>query len=165
MIVVNDSGIYIANGKGATITMIGTGDRLQPRRSDYHMRRDDDAWFASPRECGHAMRSRIQAQVIADPAACGRQRPARSHDVGQVVVRAGVPSQIPSGRPKPQPCVLVKWAMPSTRVLVVGQPADAVAVTGTRARRLPEPRPDPQRTADRIRCTAASRSSPEEGGR
>ena len=33
--------------------------------------------------------------------------------------------------PKPQPCVLVKWLMPSTRVLFNGQPAMLVAAPGS----------------------------------
>lgn len=37
---------------------------------------------------------------------------------------AGCPFQIPVGAgTKPQPCVLVKWLMPSARFLVNGQPA------------------------------------------
>ena len=44
---------------------------------------------------------------------------------------AGCPFQIPVGAgTKPQPCVLVKWAMPSTRFLVMGQPAALVPPTG-----------------------------------
>jgi hypothetical protein len=36
----------------------------------------------------------------------------------QLVV-AGCPFTVPTG--KPQPCVLVKWAMPAARVLIMGQ--------------------------------------------
>jgi hypothetical protein len=37
---------------------------------------------------------------------------------------AGCPFQIPVGAgTKPQPCVLVQWLVPATRVLVNGQPA------------------------------------------
>lgn len=40
------------------------------------------------------------------------------------IVVAGCPFQVPVGAgTKPQPCVLVQWAMPSTRFLVGGQPA------------------------------------------
>jgi hypothetical protein len=43
----------------------------------------------------------------------------------------GCPFQIPFGvGTKPQPCVIVKWAMPSTRVLVAGQPAALVPAPG-----------------------------------
>jgi hypothetical protein len=43
----------------------------------------------------------------------------------------GCPFQIPPPvGPKPQPCVLVKWLMPSTRFLVAGQPAALVATPG-----------------------------------
>ena len=37
------------------------------------------------------------------------------------VVVLGCPFTVPG--PKPQPCVTVKWLMPTTRVLVMGQPA------------------------------------------
>jgi hypothetical protein len=38
----------------------------------------------------------------------------------QIVV-AGCAFTIPG--PKPQPCIIIKWLMPSVRVLVMGQPA------------------------------------------
>lgn len=41
---------------------------------------------------------------------------------------AGCPFTVPG--PKPQPCVTIKWAMPSTRVLVMGQPAMVVPSLG-----------------------------------
>jgi hypothetical protein len=48
-----------------------------------------------------------------------------------VITVAGCPFQIPVGLgTKPQPCVTVKWLMPSTRVLVMGQPAAVVAAPG-----------------------------------
>jgi len=37
------------------------------------------------------------------------------------IVIVGCPFTVPG--PKPQPCVSVKWLMPSARVLVAGQPA------------------------------------------
>ena len=44
--------------------------------------------------------------------------------MASVISVAGCPFQIPVGAgTKPQPCVLIKWAMPSTRFLVGGQPA------------------------------------------
>ena len=44
--------------------------------------------------------------------------------MASVIAVAGCPFQIPVVvGTKPQPCVLVKWAMPSTRFLVAGQPA------------------------------------------
>ncbi len=46
----------------------------------------------------------------------------------QIVV-AGCPFTIPG--PKPQPCVLVKWLMPSARVLINGQPAMVSPPSGT----------------------------------
>jgi len=39
--------------------------------------------------------------------------------MASVIAVAGCPFVV---GPKPQPCVLVKWAMPSTRFLVAGQP-------------------------------------------
>jgi hypothetical protein len=33
--------------------------------------------------------------------------------------------------PKPQPCVLIRWMMPSTRFLVNGQPAAIIPAPGT----------------------------------
>jgi hypothetical protein len=43
----------------------------------------------------------------------------------------GCPFQIPVGAgTKPQPCVTVKWAMPSTRFLVSGQPAALLPAPG-----------------------------------
>lgn len=40
-----------------------------------------------------------------------------------IITVAGCPFQIPVGAgTKPQPCVLVKWLMVSTRVTVMGQP-------------------------------------------
>lgn len=41
--------------------------------------------------------------------------------VANIITVAGCPFTIPG--PKPQPCVLIKWLMPATRVLVNGQPA------------------------------------------
>jgi hypothetical protein len=44
--------------------------------------------------------------------------------MASVISVAGCPFQIPVGAgTKPQPCVLVKWLMPSTRFVVGGQPA------------------------------------------
>ena len=44
---------------------------------------------------------------------------------------AGCPFQIPVGvGTKPQPCVTVKWAMPSARFLVDGKPAALVTTPG-----------------------------------
>jgi hypothetical protein len=43
--------------------------------------------------------------------------------MGDPMLVAGCLFQIPTpAGPKPQPCVTVKWAMPSTRVLVTGLP-------------------------------------------
>jgi hypothetical protein len=41
--------------------------------------------------------------------------------MASVIAVAGCVFTVPG--PKPQPCVLAKWAMPSTRFLVSGQPA------------------------------------------
>jgi hypothetical protein len=45
------------------------------------------------------------------------------------IVVAGCAFTIPG--PKPQPCVTVKWLLPSARVLVVGQPAMLIPAPGT----------------------------------
>ena len=51
--------------------------------------------------------------------------------MSSVIAVAGCPFQIPFGvGTKPQPCVLVKWAMPSTRFLIMGQPAALVPGPG-----------------------------------
>jgi hypothetical protein len=48
--------------------------------------------------------------------------------VSQILV-AGCPFTVPG--PKPQPCVTVKWLMPSTRVLLGSQPAMLQPAPGT----------------------------------
>ena len=48
--------------------------------------------------------------------------------MASVIAVAGCPFTVPG--PKPQPCVLVKWLMPSTRFLVMGQPAALAAGPG-----------------------------------
>jgi hypothetical protein len=48
--------------------------------------------------------------------------------MSSVISVAGCPFTVPG--PKPQPCVLVKWAMPSTRFVVAGQPAALVPGPG-----------------------------------
>lgn len=51
--------------------------------------------------------------------------------MASVIAVAGCPFQIPvPGGTKPQPCVTVKWAMPSTRFLVAGQPAALIPAPG-----------------------------------
>jgi hypothetical protein len=45
-----------------------------------------------------------------------------------IITVAGCPFTIPG--PKPQPCVTVKWLMPTTRVMVMGQPAAVAAGPG-----------------------------------
>jgi hypothetical protein len=45
---------------------------------------------------------------------------------------AGCPFQIPVGAGTvPQPCVLIKWAMPSARVMSMGQPFAVIPAPGT----------------------------------
>ena|SRR5438552_3143271 len=49
-----------------------------------------------------------------------------------VISVAGCPFQVPVGAgTKPQPCVVVKWTLPSTRFLVGGKPALLVPAPGT----------------------------------
>jgi hypothetical protein len=45
----------------------------------------------------------------------------------QIIV-AGCAFTVPG--PKPQPCVTIKWLMPSARVLVMGQPAMTIPAPG-----------------------------------
>lgn len=48
-----------------------------------------------------------------------------------VISVAGCPFQLPTGGgPVPDPCLIVQWAMPATRVLVSGQPAAVCAGPG-----------------------------------
>jgi hypothetical protein len=49
-------------------------------------------------------------------------------NITAVTTVAGCPFTVPG--PKPQPCVLAKWLMPSARVLVAGQPAALVTGPG-----------------------------------
>lgn len=52
--------------------------------------------------------------------------------MASLIAVAGCPFQVPVGAgTKPQPCVTVKWAMPSTRFLVAGQPAALLPAPGT----------------------------------
>ena len=52
--------------------------------------------------------------------------------MASVMSVAGCPFQIPVGAgTKPQPCVLIKWLMPSTRFLVGGQPAALLPAPGS----------------------------------
>ena len=51
--------------------------------------------------------------------------------MASVITVAGCPFQIPVGPgTKPSPCVLVKWLMPATRVMVSGQPAALLPAPG-----------------------------------
>jgi hypothetical protein len=51
--------------------------------------------------------------------------------MASMIAVAGCPFQIPvPGGTKPQPCITVKWTMPSTRFLVGGQPAALVPAPG-----------------------------------
>jgi len=57
------------------------------------------------------------------------------------VTVVGCPFTVPTA--KPQPCVLVQWQMPSTRVLVMGQPAMLQATPGPGAGMCLSPGPPP----------------------
>lgn len=77
-------------------------------------------------KCPHqvpAMVAPVQARVFVSGAAVATM-PA------QVTV-TGCPFTVPG--PKPQPCVTVQWQLPSTRVLVMGQPAMLQAAPGVAA--------------------------------
>jgi hypothetical protein len=48
-----------------------------------------------------------------------------------VISVAGCPFQIPVGAgTMPQPCILIKWMMPSARVMVMGQPLAVIPSPG-----------------------------------
>jgi hypothetical protein len=49
--------------------------------------------------------------------------------ISDQIVVAGCAFTLPG--PKPQPCVTVKWLMPSARVTINGQPAMVIAAPGT----------------------------------
>jgi uncharacterized Zn-binding protein involved in type VI secretion len=49
-------------------------------------------------------------------------------NIAAVTTVAGCPFTVPG--PKPQPCVLIKWVMPSTRFLINGQPVALVPNPG-----------------------------------
>jgi hypothetical protein len=52
-------------------------------------------------------------------------------NISAQITVAGCPFQIPVGAgTKPQPCVTIKWTMPSTRFLVDGKPAALVPAPG-----------------------------------
>jgi len=52
--------------------------------------------------------------------------------MSSVISVAGCPFQIPIGTgTKPQPCVTVRWTMPSTRFLVNGEPAALMPSPGS----------------------------------
>jgi hypothetical protein len=53
--------------------------------------------------------------------------------VSNQLLVTGCPFTLPTVPPKPQPCVRVQWAMPSTRILVNGQPALLQVSPGTGA--------------------------------
>ena len=57
------------------------------------------------------------------------------------VTVTGCPFTVPG--PKPQPCVFVQWQMPSTRVLVMGQPVMLQTTPGPAAAVCFSPGPPP----------------------
>ncbi len=66
-------------------------------------------------QCAHGVPSTI---VPAQPRVLVSGQPVATMKAQMLV--AGCPFTVPG--PKPQPCVTVKWLMPSTRVLVLGDP-------------------------------------------
>lgn len=74
-------------------------------------------------QCTHSVPARIvptQGRVMVSTQAVATM-------TSQITV-AGCPFTVPG--PKPQPCVLVKWSMPSARVKVMGQPVMVAPVPG-----------------------------------
>jgi len=75
-------------------------------------------------QCTHG----VPAQIVpAQPRVLVSGQPVATMS-SQVLV-AGCPFTVPG--PKPQPCITVKWLMPSARVLVMGQPAMLQPAPGT----------------------------------
>jgi len=74
-------------------------------------------------QCTHAAPATI---VPAQPRVLVSGQPVATM-TAQITV-AGCPFTIPG--PKPQPCVTIKWLMPSARVLVMGQPAMLIPAPG-----------------------------------
>ncbi|HSI59406.1 MAG TPA: hypothetical protein VLA16_17725 [Ideonella sp.] len=75
-------------------------------------------------QCTHG----VPAQIVpAQPRVLVSGQPVATMS-SQVLV-AGCPFTVPG--PKPQPCITVKWLMPSVRVLVMGQPAMLQPAPGT----------------------------------
>jgi hypothetical protein len=81
-------------------------------------------------QCTHAAKATIlpsQARVLVG----GQPITTISTPATPIATVAGCPFQIPvPGGTKPQPCVTVKWTMPSTRFLVSGLPAALVPAPG-----------------------------------
>ncbi|MBL8237757.1 MAG: hypothetical protein JNM66_10080 [Bryobacterales bacterium] len=74
-------------------------------------------------QCPHAVPAQIvptQARVLVNamPVAL----------ISDQIIATGCPFTVPPG--KPQPCVLAKWFMPSTRVLINGTPAMVLTAPG-----------------------------------
>lgn len=76
--------------------------------------------------CFHAAKATVapsQARVLVDKNLVA--------NISAQIAVAGCPFQVPApGGTKPQPCVTVKWTMPSTRFLVDGKPAGLVPNPG-----------------------------------
>jgi hypothetical protein len=81
-------------------------------------------------QCTHAATATVtpsQPRVVVS----GQPVAAISSPMTPVATVAGCPFQIPvPGGTKPQPCVTVKWTMPSTRFVLGGLPAALVPAPG-----------------------------------
>jgi len=81
-------------------------------------------------QCLHAGKATItpsQTRVLVS----GQPVTTIANPAAPIAMVAGCPFQIPvPGGTKPQPCVTVKWTMPSTRFLVGGLPAALIPAPG-----------------------------------
>ena len=86
--------------------------------------------FNAAMTCFHAAKATIkpnQTRVLVS----GQPIATIASPATPIAVVAGCPFQVPApSGTKPQPCVTVKWAMPSTRFLVGGLPAALVPAPG-----------------------------------
>jgi uncharacterized Zn-binding protein involved in type VI secretion len=79
-------------------------------------------------QCTHGAKATI---APSQPRVLVNGQPIATVSPAPIAMVAGCPFQIPVGAgTKPQPCVTVKWTMPSTRFLVNGLPAALLPAPG-----------------------------------
>ena len=125
-IIVNDTGIYIQNGKGASHRDDRADGDSQQRRVDDGVRRTMPglpAHVGATVLCAHGG----QAQPTAPNPRVLVERAAGRHDGGAVRRSPAVRS---CRRAATAPCVTAQWMVGATRVLVAGQPVAAARQPG-----------------------------------